>query len=584
MAVPFDDALRAFLADSGAPYKGRLERMLRALSAEDADEVMMLMKESRGAPAALAAAGHRTALFIGDARSGAAMALAALGLTVTIVDRDADRLRYALARAEAYEPGSTRGVVGGDGPALPFSRDSFDLVMVEDGLPGPLTGRGFDMEEVRRVAASEVLVAADNRLGYKRSTGRRGVFRRSPLLLLREALRPSRGERALPGTRAAVRGPWEEAKAFALYPHAREFSHVVGLDAPLPELSVGPRERRNRVKVAANRAGLFRWLTPSFAVRARVASGATDRADALLAALADEIGEPAPRVERLVATRSNNVLLLTAPARRDEAGTSEWAIHVPLQPFKRRMVRAHHDWMASVAARYQGVPVPETLFAGRAAGLEVAAARRLRGLDGTELTGDPRRTARMFEDVCEALARLLDAEPTTVDDALWDSLLETRFERVLVQVTNAATRGRLEEMIRRLRGALVGKRLRLGMYHADLRPKHVKVDAEGRLVGLMDWGASEERFLPFVDLLQLVIHQRSQELGGHFGAAWKALSDPASRRPHEARALDRYVDLAGLDAATAAALLDAFPLFVAGMAERNWDYSRPHWVQRQFGL
>ena len=31
MAVPFDDALRAFLADSGAPYKGRLERMLREL-------------------------------------------------------------------------------------------------------------------------------------------------------------------------------------------------------------------------------------------------------------------------------------------------------------------------------------------------------------------------------------------------------------------------------------------------------------------------------------------------------------------------------------------------------------------------
>ncbi|MEC8494480.1 MAG: phosphotransferase, partial [Planctomycetota bacterium] len=282
--------------------------------------------------------------------------------------------------------------------------------------------------------------------------------------------------------------------------------------------------------------------------------------------------------------RSNNALLLTAPARPDDSGTSEWAIHVPLQPFKRRMVRAHHDWMATVAARYPGVPVPETLFAGRAAGLEVAAARRLRGLDGTELTGDARRTARMFEDVCEALARLLDAEPTTVDDALWGSLLETRFERVLVHVTNADTRRRLEEMIQRLRDALLGQSLRLGMYHADLRPKHVKTDAQGRLVGLMDWGASEERFLPLVDLLQLVIHQRSQELGGRFGAAWRAVKDPAARRPHEARALERYADLAGLEVTATDALLDAFPLFVAGMAERNWDYSRPHWVQRQFGL
>jgi len=25
-------------------------------------------------------------------------------------------------------------------------------------------------------------------------------------------------------------------------------------------------------------------------------------------------------------------------------------------------------------------------------------------------------------------------------------------------------------------------------------------------------------------------------------------------------------------------------VLVAGMAERNWDYSRPRWVHRQFGL
>ena len=181
---------------------------------------------------------------------------------------------------------------------MSFARDAFDLVMVEDGLPGPLTGRGFDMEEVRRVAASEVLVAADNRLGYKRSTGRRGVFRRSPLLLLHRRCVLARGARPAGDARRRARAREEAKAASALYPHAREFSHVVGLDAPLPELSVGPRERRNRVKVAANRAGLFRWLTPSFAVRARVACGAIDRADALLAALADEIGEPAPRVER----------------------------------------------------------------------------------------------------------------------------------------------------------------------------------------------------------------------------------------------------------------------------------------------
>lgn len=584
MPLPFDDALRGFLAETDAPYKGRLERMLRALSAEEADEAMMLMKESRGAPAVLASEANRSALFIGDARSGAAMALAALGLRVTVLDSRVDRLRYALARGEAYEPGSTAAVLGGGDRSLPFVDDAFDLVMVEGGMPGPRTGRGFDMDEVRRVAAREVLVAADNRLGYKRSTGRRGIFRRSPLFLAREVLSPSRGERALPGTRAGVQGEWPEATAFALYPHAREFSHVVGLDAPLPGLSVGPRERRNRLKVAAERAGLFRWLTPSFAVRARSSRGERDRADALLAELSEAIGEPVPQVERLVATRSNNALLLTAPTRPDEHGTSEWAIHVPLQPFKRRMVRAHHDWMASVAERFPGVPVPETLFAGVANGLEVAAARRLRGLDGTELTGDAVRTARMFDDVTEALGRLLDPEPTLLDETLWEALLGQRFERVLVQVTSAATRERLDRMIERLREDLLGRSLPMAMYHADLRPKHVKVDGDGRLVGLMDWGASEGSFLPLVDLLQLVIHQRSQELGGRFGVAWRALMEPAERRPHEARAIDRYAELAGLDAGVVEALMATFPLFVAGMAERNWDYSRPHWVERQFGL
>lgn len=584
LTTPPHDALAAFLDEADTPYKERLERFLLALSAEDSDAVMMLAKESRGAPAVLSAAASRAALFIGDARSGTAMALAALGLEVTVLDRDTARLRFALARAEAYEPGSTRAVLGGGGPTLPFASDAFDLVYAEGGLPGPATGWGFGPEELRRVARHEVIAAADNRLGYKRSTGRRGVFRRSPLLLAREALLPSRGERTLPGTRAAARGPWSGADAYALYPHGREFSHVVSLDRPFPRLTVGPRERRNRIKVVAERLGLFRWLTPSFAIHAHAHGPRPSRVDALLADVAEAIGEPVPGVDLLVATRSNNVLLLTRSLTGDSGGASEWAIHVPLQPFKRRMVRAHHDWMAHVAERYPAVPVPEPLFAGTAGGLEVAVARRLRGLDGTEVTGDRERTSRMFEGATDALLDLLDSEPTTVDGALWDSMLQRRFDRVLGHVPRASTRATLEGLIGELRAVLLGREVRLAMYHADLRPKHVKVDARGELVGFMDWGASEERFLPLVDLLQLVVHQRSQELGGHFGAAWTALQDPAARRPDEQAVLRRYAGAAGLDEPLVQGLLRAFPAFVAGMAERNWDYSRPDWVARQFGL
>jgi hypothetical protein len=28
----------------------------------------------------------------------------------------------------------------------------------------------------------------------------------------------------------------------------------------------------------------------------------------------------------------------------------------------------------------------------------------------------------------------------------------------------------------------------------------------------------------------------------------------------------------------------AYPVFVAAMAEATWDYSRPRWLHRQFGI
>ena len=122
------------------------------------------------------------------------------------------------------------------------------------------------------------------------------------------------------------------------------------------------------------------------------------------------------------------------------------------------------------------------------------------------------------------------------------------------------------------------------MYHADLRGKHVQVDAEGRVLGLLDWGASEERFLPLADLMQLVVHQRKQETGETFGEAWRKVADPRTRRASEREVIESHAEHAGLDEETVGVLFDAYPLFVAGMAERNWDYSRPDWVARQFGL
>src|SRR5688572_14343246 len=84
---------------TGTPYKPALEALLLALAPEAADALMMLLKESRGAFALLAPAppaGSR-ALFVGDARSGTAVALATLGHKVTLLDTDPLRLGFALA-------------------------------------------------------------------------------------------------------------------------------------------------------------------------------------------------------------------------------------------------------------------------------------------------------------------------------------------------------------------------------------------------------------------------------------------------------------------------------------------------------
>lgn len=577
-----DAGVDAFLA-SGAPFKRRLEVLVRDLPSDESDALMMLMKESRGAWALLLEGSSGRALFVGNAFSGTPVALGTLGFDVTVLDRSSRRLAFAAHRADALVPGTTRTVLGGTDERLPFADAAFDVVVLEDGLPGPRTGWGFDMDELRRVAAREVVVTADNRLGYKRSTGRRGAFRRDPRVLLREVVRPSRGEMALPATRERVAGTWTSTDAFALYPHAREFSHVVALDAPRPRLTIGPRERKNRVKMLGFRLGLFRWLTPSFAVHARRGPRAASRLDRLIDRIAEATGEPRPDADILVATRSNDALVHTAlPGSSGPEG--RWTIHIALQPAKRRMVGIHHDWLQRVRSEFPDVPVPEPLFHGDVEGADVAVERRVGGLNGTDVTGDLAVTERMFDDARRHLVRLLDDAPTTIDAELHARLLRARFDLVLDLVASDSTRRAAAKLADRAREFFVDRPMRLGVYHADLRAKHVQVDASGRVLGFLDWGASEETFLPFVDLLHLVVHQRKQEGTGSFGDAWRAVRDPRTRRPHEDATLEAYAQDAGLGKDEVTMILDLYPLLVAGMAERNWDYSRPDWVARQFDI
>ncbi len=568
----------------GASFRARLERRLLELPEGESDALMMLGKESRGAWALLLERGGGRALVCGNALSGTSVALATLGFEVWLVDRCAERLRFAAARARSLVPNTTHCVVAGRDARLPFVDGSFGVVALEGGLPSAETGWGFDLEELRRLATHELLVVADNRLGYKRSTGRRGRFLQSPARLLREVATPSRGERALTPTRRLVKGSFGSSAAFALYPHGLEFSHVVALDRARPRLTIGPRERRNRLKMLGARLGLFRWLTPTFAIHARrpTATGPT-RIERILTRLAEETGEPCPEGDMLIATRSNDALGQTAlPGREGSDPAGRWTIHVPLQPAKRRMVEVHHRWLLQLFGGT--LPVPEPLFSGEIEGVRVAVERRVGGWNGTDLTGDLQRTAVLIRDAGERLSSLLEPAPVRMDVGCWRRMLDRRFRRVYRLVPGDSTRARLRSLGEELREWVLSEPVRLAVYHADLRSKHVQVSESGALTAVLDWGASEARFLPLADLLQLIVHQRKQESGDRFGDAWRTVRSRAAWRDYESDAIDGYAAEAGLDGHAVDLLLRTYPLVVAGMAERNWDYSRPDWIVRQFGL
>ena len=53
---------------------------------------------------------------------------------------------------------------------------------------------------------------------------------------------------------------------------------------------------------------------------------------------------------------------------------------------------------------------------------------------------------------------------------------------------------------------------------------------------------------------------------------------------HEVEALESYARDVGISSDVARAIDAIYPVLVGAMAEKNWDYSRPRWLHRQFGV
>jgi hypothetical protein len=575
-------------AARGATFKSALEALLLALPEERADLLMQELRESRGAWFPLLRSRGGELLFLGSSSSGSITPLAAGGFRVTVLDTSAERIEFARLRNEAHAAGLVHAVLAAPLPTLAFADQNFDVVVIEDWpiAPGALA-RG--VAEALRVARGEVVLSGDNRLAYKRSSGRRGDFSiPSPLEYARRALSPPHGERTLRGYRALLAGAdFGRPRAFALYPHARDFTFVVGIDDARPRLAVGPMERKNLVKLAGKSLGLFPVFTPSFALIAARKHLEREplRIERILMEIARRTGEPLPRIEQLVATRGNTALVHTAiPGAPDDEPRGRWTLHVPLCPKNIPQLELHYRSLELVRERFPSVPVPQPLLHGHIEGVWLSCERRLPGWTAPQVTSDPRTAARMVADAARHFAALVVRAPAPFTDDDFEAQVGARIDLVARHAAVPGTIERLRRMRDEYRPRLVGRRIARVLYHADLRGKHVQVAADGSVLGYLDWGTTEPEGLPYFDLLHLVIHERKQELRSTAERAWKIVRDRVGLRDYESGALAAYRAALSLDDDTARAIEELYPVLVAAMAEKNWDYSRPRWVHRQFGI
>ncbi len=576
--------------ESGLPFKAVFERLLREATQVQAAEMMQLFRESRGAWFGFLEGPPKRALFVGNALSGTPWALAAGGWQVTLLDVCASRAALARHRALAQSGAHWNVLCGGDRPKLPFEDGSFALLVLEDGWPEAggvrATKWGFDAREAARVTSGEVALVAQNRLAYKRSYVRHGEFAvLRPAEWLRQVLGGGGNRSTLAGWRKRL-AAWNAARvtSYSLYPHSDDYSHVVALDAPLPKLSIGRKERGNWLKVAAKSAGLFPVLTPSYLLTSHRGVRGPHHFQRLLEALASKLKEPTPRLEHLVATRGNTAVLLTCASPGAPRGSGRWCVHVPLSPSQHNQTQVHERTLRLLRRERPELPVPEPYFCGELEGMFACLEARADGLPAPQLTGELQATARMLADVSAQLLQLAFEAPRPWSAADFEELVGARMDLASAFAHVESTRVAIAALRQRLRQVCVGKSIPIVLHHQDLRSKHLQVRKDGSVLAYLDWGTAQERGLVLFDLLHLIVHERKQERDMFPGDAWKLVRDRTHLRPYERQAVERYCAELSIDDDVRSAMEAAYPVFVAAMAEANWDYSRPQWLHRQFGL
>jgi len=306
------------------------------------------------------------------------------------------------------------------------------------------------------------------------------------------------------------------------------------------------------------------------------------RLQRILQSLSERSNAPKHTAQHLIATRGNVAVVQTrAPQSPPGPGGAPgpWTLHIPLCAQKRRLLKRHAECLRGLPNAHPKVPIPKLHFAGEVEGLWLTSEQRLAGHSAPQLPTNGPEQQRMFAEVGEQLVHLRLPNDQTLDAQRLEELLGDRIRRVMRLSGRRETAQRIGAMQAEACEALLGLTVPRVLYHADLRPKHVQVDSSGHVLGLMDWGAYEPDFLPYVDLLHLFAHLRPDSAR----LQWQRLLENRIE-PWERSVLAAYQAALGLPDRYVRAIEALYPVLVAGMAERNWDFSRPYWVHREFGL
>ena len=331
-----------------------------------------------------------------------------------------------------------------------------------------------------------------------------------------------------------------------------------------------------RLKVAARSAGLFPLLTPSFVLRASRTRLGPAWIDGALEHVAHEVGDPRPTVEHLIATRGNTCVFLTRGP--------DWCVHLPLSPAQERQSRRHFEALGRLRRDHPTCPAARPIWEGERDGRYLCVEERLDGLSAPQLTGDLSAAANTYRGVARALGALVTRPAGPLSAETIEQLVDRRLAATAPRAAHSETAATLERIAATLRERLASWRLPLVLHHSDLRAKHVQVREDGALLGLMDFGSYERADLPLFDLINLVVHDAKQRRAGWtIGDAWRTALE-GGWTDFERAAIDDYAARLELPEDYPRAVLEALPLLVGAMAESNWDYSRPRWIRRSFGL